>query len=259
MGRSVGYIIGFAVAVCLVCSVFVASSAVALKERQEVNKVLDRQKKVLTVVGLMKDGEKKGRAEIEKLFSENIKARIVDLDSGAYNDKLDAASYDQRKAAKDPKLGINAPDNKAGVRRIAKSVVVYHVLKGGALDTLVLPIEGKGLWSTLYGFIALDKDLKTVKGITFYEHGETPGLGGEVDNPRWKSLWAGRKAFDEGGKPAIRVVKGAAGPVDKAPHKIDGLAGATLTSNGVTYLVQFWLSEKGFGPYLAKLAKEVRS
>jgi len=255
LGRSVGYIIGFAVAICLVCSVFVAGSAVALKDRQEKNKVTDRQKKVLTVIGV-KDVGSKSAEEVEQLFNQKAKARVVDLATGAYDDGIDATAFDARKAAKDPLLGMDAPANKAGIKRVSKKVVVYEVSEGGKLVTVVLPIEGKGLWSTLYGFLALDaNDLNTVKGITFYQHGETPGLGGEVDNPSWKAKWAGRRAFGDDGEPAIRVVKGAAPPVSEAPHKIDGLSGATLTANGVTYLVQFWLGENGFGPYLKRLKK----
>ncbi len=255
MGRSVGYIIGFAVAICLVCSVFVSSSAVALKDRQEANKVLDRQKKVLGVIGV-KDVGKKTREEVEKLFNEKAKARVVDLATGDYDDKTDANAFDMKKAAKDPQLGKDAPKNNAGIKRLSKKAVIYEVSENGKLVTVVLPIEGKGLWSTLYGFIALDaNDLNTVKGLTFYQHGETPGLGGEVDNPSWKAKWAGRKAFGKDGKPAIGVIKGAAGPAKSAPHKVDGLAGATITGNGVTKLVRFWLGKQGFGPFLTKLKK----
>ena len=86
------------------------------------------------------------------------------------------------------------------------------ISEAGDLEMVMVPIEGNGLWSTLYGFLALDADTRTVVGITFYEHKETPGLGGEVDNPRWKALWPGRKAFlDEGYAPKIEVIKGAAG------------------------------------------------
>ena len=92
--------------------------------------------------------------------------------------------------------------------------------------------------------------------MTFYEHKETPGLGGEVDNPRWKALWDGRKAFDAAGVPEIQVVKGLAGSVDDAPHDVDGLAGATMTSRGVTNLLRFWLGEAGFQSYLDRLREE---
>jgi Na+-transporting NADH:ubiquinone oxidoreductase subunit C len=120
------------------------------------------------------------------------------------------------------------------------------------VETLILPIEGMGLWSTLRGYIALDHDANTIRGITYYEQGETAGLGGEVDNPRWKALWPGRKAFDSRWRPVIGVKKGAAGPPETDPHQVDGLAGATLTSNGVTNMLRFWLGENGFGPFLAQ-------
>ena len=136
--------------------------------------------------------------------------------------------------------------------------MVYLLKKDGKVQKFILPIEGKGLWSTLYGFIALGPDTNLIEGITFYQHGETPGLGGEVDNPSWKAKWPGRLAFgpagapEKWGAPRIKVIKGAAGPVDKAPHKVDGLAGATITANGVTHLLNLWLGENGFGPYLEK-------
>ena len=101
-------------------------------------------------------------------------------------------------------------------------------------------------------FLALNPNARTIRGLTFYEHKETPGLGGEVDNPRWKALWPGRLATDENGVPKISVVKGRAGPVSEDPYHVDGLSGATITSNGVTNLMDFWLGENGFGPYLSK-------
>lgn len=251
MGRSTTYIIGFAIAICLACSVVVAGSAVLLKERQEANKVLDRQKKVLDVAGLLGEGDISPQ-EVNKLFADNITAKAVNLKSGDYNTALDAATFDQLKASKDPATSEKAPKNPAKVLRIPNDALVYHVMKDGNVDLIILPIEGKGLWSTLYGFLALEKDTTTIRGITFYQHGETPGLGGEVDNPRWKGLWPGRKAFDNDWKPAITVIKGQAGPVAEDPHRVDGLSGATITARGVGDLVQFWIGDNGFGPYLTK-------
>ncbi len=255
MGHSVGYIIGFAVAICLVCSVLVSGAAVALKEKQDANLVTDRQKKVLTVMGVEDVGSKTAE-EVETLFKAKARARVIVLATGAYDEEADGATFDAKKASKDPVLGMTAPKNKAGIKRMSKKAVVYEVTEKGKLSLIVLPIEGTGLWSTLYGFIALDaSDFNTIRGITFYAHGETPGLGGEIDNALWKSKWPDRKAFGKDGKPAIHVVKGGAPPPKEAPHKIDGLAGATITSNGVTYLVQFWLGEHGFAKYIARLKK----
>jgi Na+-transporting NADH:ubiquinone oxidoreductase subunit C len=122
--------------------------------------------------------------------------------------------------------------------------------------TFVLPISGKGLWSTIYGYLALDEDGNTVRGVTFYKHGETPGLGGEVENPAWCAQWQGKTILGDGGKlVGIEVKKGKvdpAKPAEKA-HKVDGLSGATITSNGVTKFVKADL--EAFGAYLASVRK----
>ena len=121
------------------------------------------------------------------------------------------------------------------------------------LEKVILPVHGYGLWSTLYGFVALESDLNTIAGLGFYEHGETPGLGGEVDNPRWKALWEGKQAYREGNV-AISVIKGAVNPqASTAAWQVDGLSGATLTSKGVNNLVRFWLGQDGFAPFLSNL------
>jgi len=250
------YVIGFATVVCLVCSIVVSTSAVALRERQDRNKVLDRQTQVLVVAGLLETGQKATAEEVGQLFADNIRIRAIDLETGGYTDEVDAASYDQRKATKDPALSRPAPANNAGVPRLPNSGLVYQRVAGEEVKLLILPIEGKGLWSTLYGFLALAPDTTTIEGITFYEHGETPGLGGEVDNPSWKSLWVGRQAFDENWQPAVEVIKGLAGPPDSDPYRVDGISGATLTARGVSNLVRFWLGENGYEPYLASFRAE---
>jgi Na+-transporting NADH:ubiquinone oxidoreductase subunit C len=244
------YIIGFACAVCLVCSIVVSTSAVALRERQDRNKVLDRQTQVLVVAGLLEPGQPASPEEVERLFDESIRTSVIRLETGELEASVDAATYDQRKAAKDPATSQTAPANSAGITRLPTYSLVYQRVEDDEVQSLILPIEGKGLWSTLYGFIALATDTTTIEGITFYEHGETPGLGGEIDNPGWKSTWVGRQAYDESWQPAVEVIKGIAGPVADDPYRVDGISGATLTARGVSDLVRFWLSSDGYGPYL---------
>jgi len=153
---------------------------------------------------------------------------------------------------------LDAAIDTASIKRQPKYATVYLARnEAGEVETIVLPINGYGLWSTLYGFLALKTDLNTVVGLGFYEHAETPGLGGEVDNPKWKSLWPGKKVFGENGNVKIELVKGSVDPASpNADYQVDGLAGATLTSRGVSHLVQFWLGENGFGPFLAKLKEQ---
>ena len=146
-----------------------------------------------------------------------------------------------------------AADDIAKIQNIAKRMRVYLVKsEAGALEKGVLPVHGKGLWSTLYGFLALGTDKRTVKGLGFYEHAETPGLGGEVDNPKWKNLWVDKVALDNDGKPQIKIVKGQTNPNNKDyASQVDGLSGATITSNGVQALVNFLVrAQKGFGTFL---------
>ncbi len=251
--RSTKYILSFAAILCLICAVVVSSARVALKERQTINKQLDQKKKVLGVVGLFDAGETVSPDEINQRFADNMRAKLVDLQTGRYVEASDdqLANFDQRKARQDPALSTTVDANSAQVRRVPNHALVYLKMKSGEIDKLVLPVEGKGLWSTLYGYIALESDTNTIAGITFYEHAETPGLGGEIDNPAWQAKWPGRKAFNGDWKPAIDVTKGSAGSVEDDPHNVDGLSGATITGRGVGYLIQFWLEEDKFGGYLA--------
>ena len=256
MQRSPLYTILFATAVCIVCAIVVSTAAVSLKERQEINAALEKQRNVLEAAGLREPKEKLDAEEVARRF-ENIEMEVIDIATGEPAPDINPATFDQARAAKDSATSTLAPPNPSLVKRIPNHALVYKVLdESGNVEAVVLPIEGYGLWKTLYGFIAIEDDLNTVRGITFYEHGETPGLGGEVDNPRWKSRWVGRTIFGDDGEPKIEVIKGFAPPPAEAPYKVDGLSGATLTARGVTNLVHFWLSDTGFGPYLDNLAQQ---
>lgn len=250
MQGSVRYNLIFATIVCFVCAVFVSMSAVALRGKQEENATLDKYRNVLIAAGLAEDGEELSADEIESRF-EPMEQVVIDLETGEETD-IDPSSFDQRKASMDPEQSEPAPPNPARVQRLPHHALVYRLVEDGETEALVLPIQGAGLWSTLYGFLALDSDIETIRGLTYYEQGETAGLGGEVDNPKWKALWPGRKAFDENMEPKIAVIKGEAGPPSEDPYQVDGLSGATITSRAVTNMLHFWLGEDGFGPFLRR-------
>lgn len=242
--------IGIALTLCLVCSVAVSAAAVALKPVQEQNKLLDKKKNILQIGGLLKEGQ-----SVEEAFKQ-VEPKVVDLATGEYVGNIDPNTFDARAAAADPKqtVVLSREDDIASIKRRAKYATVYLVKDPqGQLQKIILPIHGYGLWSTLYGFIALKADANTVVGLGFYEHAETPGLGGEVDNPAWKAKWPGKQVFDADGRVALSVVKGTAQDGPKAPYQVDGLSGATLTSRGVNNLVHFWMGRDGFGPYLQKI------
>jgi len=257
---STRYTVLFATAVSIVCALLVAAAAVGLRERQEVNAQLYKQKNVLLAAGLAKPGEALSAAQVQAVFDQRISVRAVDLKTGQLvpEDKFDAKGYDQRKARNDPAQSRAVAPNDAQVTRVPLRGLVYEVVGAdGQPEQLVLPIEGMGMWGTVYGFLSMDRDGNTVRGLTFYEQKETPGLGGEISNPQWQALWVGRKAFDANWAPQLAVIKGPAGPPDKAPHHVDGLSGATITSNGITRVVRFWLSDDGYGPFLKTLRNGV--
>lgn len=245
-----------ALLVCLVCSVFVAGAAIALKPTQVENRLLDKQRSILAIAGL---GEANmSGAQVKALFDERISARIVDLDSGTFSDAQDPLTFDPLVASKDPQQSeaLSGGADIASIKRRENFTTVYLVERDGQLETLILPVRGYGLWSTLHGFMALKGDLNTVAGFGFYQHAETPGLGGEVDNPKWTSLWPGKTLYNEQGDLVIRIVKGNVdAQSSQATHQVDGLAGATLTQNGVNNLLHFWLGENGFARFLANLQK----
>ncbi len=251
---SVGGTLSVAAILCIVCSVLVSAAAVGLRPRQAANKARFEKKNILIAAGLYQEG-----GDIDEMFKD-VETRLIDLDTGedVPSDVVAVDEYDQLAASKSAEESVEIPreDDLAGIKRREKYSKVYLVSKGGKLDKVVLPINGKGLWSTLYGFIALEADLNTVAGLTFYEHKETPGLGGEVDNESWKAQWPGKLLADQDGAMKIEVIKGAVDESNEvaATHHIDGLSGATITSRGVSNLVRYWCGD-AFGPFLTKLGE----
>lgn len=246
---SVGGTLTVVVLLSLICSLIVAGAAVMLKPTQEEQKALDKQKNILSVAGLLDKNTPK--TQIKEIYAKNIEPKIVDLATGDYVDGIN--NFDAKVAAKDATQNVViAPEkDKAGLHTRAKYAEVYLVKNAdGKLNQVVLPIYGTGLWSVMYGFVSVQPDGNTIKGITFYDHGETPGLGGEIENPRWQANFVGKKLQNEEGVSAITIGKGASADKD---HGIDALSGATLTSKGVDGTFKYWFGENGFGPYLTKL------
>ena len=237
-----------------VCSFLVASATVGLRPIQRVNQQLDRKKNILRAAGLYKKG-----VSVDQLFSV-IEPKIIKLSNGKFmSDKeINPQNFDQRKTALNPQTSreLKKDEDIAGLRRLENYSLVYLVKKAGKLSQIILPIRGKGLWSTMYGYVALNADLSTIRGITFYEHGETPGLGGEIENPDWQAGWRGKKIYNPNGKVGIKVVKGVIKATGQAAqHQVDGISGATLTSNGVDKLLHFWFGNYGFKPFLERMKR----
>lgn len=246
-------LLGVAFFLCLVCSILVSAAAVGLKEKQEVNKKIEKRRNILQIANLYEPDK-----PVEEQFKK-VQVRIIDLEKGEYAEGIDPSTFDAaaEKSGKN-RQKIPAGQDIAGIQVRPRFVEAYLVVDKGQLQQIILPVYGKGLWSTMYGFIALGPDLSTITGFGFYEHGETPGLGGEIDNPVWLGKWPGKMVYDKNGKVRIEVLKGS---VDaKAPdarHKVDGISGATLTVRGVSDLLGYWLGESGFKTFLQNMQKTV--
>ncbi|WP_448247280.1 Na(+)-translocating NADH-quinone reductase subunit C [Thalassotalea agariperforans] len=247
--ESFGRTVGFVFVVCIVCAALVSFSAVTLKPLQTANKLLDQQTKILEAANLLESSGKDAKS-IVAAYNKFVEAKMIDLDSGEFIEG-DPLMFDERRDARDVEKSDKPENDIAGINRRAHNSVVYIVRNGaGEVETVVLPIVGSGLWDLMFGYVGLEADLNTVKSVIYSDHKETPGLGAEVMNPKWKALWPGKKIFDQSGQPAIKLVKGGAKADDI--NGVDALSGATLTSNGVTNTLQFWFGEEGYGPFIAK-------
>jgi Na+-transporting NADH:ubiquinone oxidoreductase subunit C len=236
--------------VSLVCSSLVASAAVVLKPRQVANALLEVRRNIVEVAGLMEPG-----GDVNELFSA-IEPRIIDLQTGAFIDEVDPEGFDPVRAARDPELSVAIPPelDVARIGRRPRRALVYLVRNDGEITRIILPVSGYGLWSTLYGFLALRPDGNTIADIVFYAHGETAGIGDFLTKDAWRAAWPGKRAYDGDGELRLEVFKGRV-PADDplADYHVDGVSGATLTGNGVTNLIRYWLGDHGYGPFLRNI------
>ncbi len=247
---------------CLVCSFMVCIAVVTLQPLQAKQIQNDRERSILEAAGIGINGD------ISKTYAENIEARLVNLANGKYvpNDKaaviagkdkngmalIDGYNFVSAARLPDSSVAIEADKDTAKIRNRAKYMPVYLVKNtvSGGYKSVILPFYGQGLWGTMYGYLAVAGDGDTVMGVKYYSHNETPGLGGEIENPKFTQKWIGKKLYDASGAPVFAVVKNASGD-----HQVDALSGATLTSNGVTNSVKFWTDSMGYGPYLQRIKK----
>ena len=231
---------------CIACAIIVSVTAVSVRPEQNLNIENEKKIKILAAAGIETDKVDEEFSRIKTVFVDFETDKLVTIDS----------AYDHIKAASDPDLSTVIPkaDDIAVLKRRENIGTIYiWIDEKNAIEKLVLPIRGYGLWGTLYGYLSLDSDLNTVRGIEYYDHKETPGLGGEVDNPNWKSDWYGKRIYNDDGSVALYVTKGAS----STDYEIDGISGATLTTNGVSNMIKYWLGDNGYGPIIKNLNEEI--
>ena len=237
------------VGLCLLCSAIISLIAIQLRSVQNENVVKDMQKKIVSSAGLQLE-----YGSVENAMM-NIKTIVVDLDQGKIVD-INPNSYELSKELREEGKYkfLSAENDIASIKKREKYSKVYIEYKDDKINTLILPVRGYGLWGILYGYLAIKSDFNTVAGLEFYEHKETPGLGAEIDNPKWKALWKGKKIYQENGEVSLKVIKGnVLASSDNVNYEVDGLSGATLTCNGVTNLIAYWMGSDGFLNFINNL------
>ena len=253
MNDSVLKTLGVAFAICLVCSLIVSFAAVSLRDLQNENALNNKSIKILQAAKIYDES-----IDVRTQFNK-LEMKFVDFETGkilnSYKD-FKIEEYDQLKSTRDSNLSkpLSAADDIAIIKN-RENVGKFFIVRdqNNNIDKLILPIRGYGLWGTLFGYVAIEEDFNTVAGLEFYEHKETPGLGAEVDNPRWKALWPGKKIYKDD-KVVLSVIKGKVQTGDvNSNYKVDGLSGATLTSRGVNNMLTYWFGESGY----SKLFKEL--
>ena len=257
MNESIIKTISVAFAVCLVCSLIVSVSAVSLRDQQKENKLNDRRIKVLEVADIDIESD----VSIAEQFS-MLEQKFIDFNTGQMLDEynnFNIDDYDQLISTKDTNLSSSVPASEdIAIIKNRENVGKIFILRdqNENIDKLILPIRGYGLWGTLYGYIAIEEDFNTVAGITYYEHKETPGLGAEVDNEKWKESWVGKKIYQDD-QVALAVIKGKVSNDDPSKlYKVDGLSGATITSRGVSNMIEYWFGKSGYSTLLRELDYE---
>lgn len=233
--------------VTFTASIFVSVVAVTLHPFHVANLKNERQARLSAMVAALPGmGDILTGAEVDYM-----EVHIVDLASGEFATGIDPAAFSQREAARDPAFSsaIPAEADVAGIKQRADFAQVFILRKDGNIQLVVLPVRGVGYQSMLYAYLALEADTNTIAGLTFYEQGETPGTGARIEELEWLALWPGKQLADENGEIRISVVRGEAVGL----FEVDGISGATRTSNGVSNMLHFWLGDYGFGPFLAKL------
>jgi Na+-transporting NADH:ubiquinone oxidoreductase subunit C len=238
----------------VICSTIVSGSVVLLRPIQLNNQLLRDSVNILRLSGQWVETAKVDGAVLLEHFK-RLDARVVNIDEAVFETGQDPYSFDARLAARDPVLRVQIPpaQDHAGLGQRSRYATVYIVWVDGALDRVILPISGSGMWSMIHGYLALESDFNTIAAVMFYEQNETPGLGDQITQPYWAAQWVGKRIFDETGSLLFRVAEGSVAPGSlAAEYRVDALTGATVTANAVTAMMQYWMGPHGYGPMLSR-------
>lgn len=242
----------------VICSSLVSAAVVVLRPIQLENQMLERSLNIMKLTDLLPPDREVGEDEMLELYK-RLDLRIINIDTAGYDSEIDPGTFNQSRARNDPELSVAIPASldQARLGRRSRYAPIYLVWNEDRLNRVILPLSGSGMWSMLNGYIALEQDLNTIAGMTFYEQNETPGLGDQITHDHWLEKWTGRKVYDYQGNPRFRISEGTVEPGSaSAEFEVDALTGATVTANAVTALVHYWFGPHGYQPFLLALREQ---
>lgn len=234
MRQSNLYILIYAGALTIVCGGLLAFAAEGLKERQQFNVALEQKKNILATVTTLEEGQ-----DVNVLYAQRVNEFVIDF-SGNIKDGV-----------KPQDVNLAAEYKKSAENRLLPVYEFKNESDPNKVDYVVLPVYGYGLWNDIWGFVALESDMNTIRGVKFDHKGETPGLGARIasdselqDRYKGKSIYEGDKLV------SVTMMKGEGNDYSDDKHKVDGMSGATLTAKGVNNMLSDYLAS--YTNYLKK-------
>jgi Na+-transporting NADH:ubiquinone oxidoreductase subunit C len=222
--QSNGYIIMYATMLTVVCGVLLAVASEGLKPLQQANVELDEKRSILSSVFTLQKGD-----DVAAIYEKRVKAYVVDAQGKVVEGK------------KAEEVDIVEEYKKPADQRLLPVYEIVSENDPNTIDSYVLPVYGYGLWDNIWGFVALDKDLNTVKGVRYEHAGETPGLGARIATEEVQQRYVGKKISDGSQIIAVQMMKGEGNDYSDSPHKVDGLSGATITAKGLNNMLTEYL------------------
>lgn len=226
----------YAAILTVVAAVLLALAAEGLRPMQETNIRLEKMANILKAAKV----DVQDPTKLEETYKNNVEEFVIGVD-GNIREGVAAFNVELKDELSKAPEAMNLP------------LFVYSGENGKKI--YILPLRGVGLWGPVWGFVSLENDFNTVYGANFDHKGETPGLGAEISTPIFQDQFPGKKVYGQDGQAvALKVVKFGAEKDYAAEHRIDGISGGTITSVGVSDMIQSGIAY--YNAYFSKLKAE---